>query len=194
MRPTTLRLGALLSAGALAVHELRYRIAFGDAAGATADAYGHGYLAFVSALIAFALAFALAAFVLQVAAPGRDDGREERRERVLLLAAVLLVMYTSQELLEGWLASGHPPGLDGAFGQGGWVAVPLALAVGALVCVCLRGARAVVARRSRDVTAPRLPVPVPARIGPDLRRRPWRDRRLVARFLVGRAPPVGLSR
>ena len=41
------RLASLLAAGALAVHELRYALAYGDHAGHEAAAQGHAYLSLV---------------------------------------------------------------------------------------------------------------------------------------------------
>jgi hypothetical protein len=52
----------------------------------------------------------------------------------------LLAMYSLQESLEGALATGHPGGLAGVFGHGGWVAIPLSAAVGLALALALRGA------------------------------------------------------
>jgi len=192
MRPTTLRLGALLAAGALATHELRYRVSFGGAAPSKLDATGHGYLSVLTALVAVALAFGLAQFVLQMAHPTRADREALRGPRLWLLAsAALLTLYTGQELLEGWLAPGHPTGVGGAFGDGGWVAIGLAIAIGAVISACMHGAEVVLARRlarlrvqrSGKRSSPASPLERPIL---------WCDRP-VARYLVGRAPPLVLS-
>ena len=59
---------ALLSAGALAVHELRYRIALGDDASSALASSGHGYLGLVTPLIALVTMLGLAVFVHRIAA------------------------------------------------------------------------------------------------------------------------------
>ena len=90
-------------------------------------------------------------------------------------------IYAAQELLESLLATGHPAGLAGIFGYGGWWAVPAAVCVGLVVAALLHGARwalhavarihaATTSRHSsyraavspRDVLLPRL---APRRIG-----------------------------
>ena len=113
-----LRACALLLCGALATHELRYLIAFGGDAPA---GLGHGYLA-----------------------PARPSSRAVRA-RVLwpVASAALLGTYVGQELAEGLLAHGHPGGLDGVFGAGGWVAVPLAAGFGGAIALALRVAELV---------------------------------------------------
>jgi hypothetical protein len=90
-------------------------------------------------------------------------------------AACLLGVYTCQEFLEGTFVTGHPAGLVGIFGYGGWWAVPAALGVGLVLAAAFAGARwvlretarrhsrsvllpartAVVARAPRDVLLPR---------------------------------------
>ena len=80
------------------------------------------------------------------------------RMRWLVCSAALLTVFVTQELVEGALSPGHPAGLAGVAGRGGWIAVPLALAIGALVAALLRGAEAVLAR----LNAPRRPGPLRA--------------------------------
>jgi hypothetical protein len=84
----------------------------------------------------------------------------------LTCAASLVVIYSCQEFLEGLLATGHPAGLVGIFGYGGWWAVPSALCIGLVLAALLHGARwvlhEVAARRADRVPAPSSPVvPVP---------------------------------
>ena len=50
-------------------------------------------------------------------------------------------MYTTQEFLEGLFATGHPAGLAGIFGYGGWWSIPAALAVGLVLAAAFHGAR-----------------------------------------------------
>jgi len=92
--------------------------------------------------------------------------------------------------LEGLLTRGHPTGWAGVFGAGGWFAVPLAFAFGAVVALGLRVARAVRAAQPIRIAAvrPGLPVaPVHAAVSPAA---PRRSGRLLAEHLAGRAPPV----
>ncbi|MBA3301689.1 MAG: hypothetical protein H0T15_07440, partial [Thermoleophilaceae bacterium] len=99
----------------------------------------------------------------------------------------LLAIYTSQELVEGLLSPGHPAGIAGVIGHGGWIAIALALPLGAGIAFLLRAAEALIANRKgatsragRRGSAPSVP------------RRPEHHRSLdtVARHLAGRAPPL----
>ena len=56
----------------------------------------------------------------------------------------LLAVYVAQESLEGQLAAGHPAGLTGILGHGGWLAILLSAAAGAVVALALRGASAAI--------------------------------------------------
>ncbi len=90
----------------------------------------------------------------------------------LVCAASLVAIYASQEFLEGLFATGHPGGLVGIFGYGGWWAVPAALAVGLVLAAIFHGfqwalcqvggprRRLVPVRQSLVVRAPHA-VPVP---------------------------------
>jgi hypothetical protein len=76
--------------------------------------------------------------------------------RLWAIATVALVaVYTLQEGLEGQLAPGHPAGLVGIFGHGGWIVFPLALAIGALIALVLEGARRVIVFVSSRARLPR---------------------------------------
>jgi hypothetical protein len=55
--------------------------------------------------------------------------------RALVYALALFAVFSAQELTEGALSAGHPDGLTGVFGQGGWLAVPLALLLGGLAAL-----------------------------------------------------------
>src|ERR1019366_4753159 len=61
----------------------------------------------------------------------------------LLAWAGLVAIYATQELLEELLASGHPGGVAGVFGHGGWWAVPVAAIVAAGITALQRVARVV---------------------------------------------------
>lgn len=184
-----LRAAALLAAGAVGVHELRYLIAYRDVAGEQMAHEGHAYLSAITPLLGLFLACALGHFLgLLARHPGRARGRPPDFTRLWSIATgCLLVIYVLQESLEGALAPGHPAGVVGVFGNGGWVALLLALAVGLLVALALRGAADAIALASRRR---------------DARPRGRGERRLllpacvdlprlepIGRHLAGRAPP-----
>jgi hypothetical protein len=147
--PFLLRATALLSVGVLVVHELRYRLAFGGHADHALEAHGHSYLSLVAPVVGL-LVIVAAARLLQQVATGRPEGGAQSLTRLwLLAAAALVVAFTAQELLEGALAPGHPAGIGGAFGGGGWIALPVALVIGAVIALLLRGADRLVAAGGR---------------------------------------------
>src|SRR3954451_15916786 len=101
-----LRCFALLGAGALALHELRYLVAYGGGAGRALDEQGHGYLGTVAALVAVAVVASVATLVAGLVR-GRGSAAQPRSWRVRWLGAsgALLAIYAAQELAEGMLAS-----------------------------------------------------------------------------------------
>lgn len=185
-----LRATAALAVGAFALHQLRYALGYGDAAMQTLAAHGHGYLAIVTPLLAVVAAVAAGQFLAQLASArrsgraGRDAGRFGR---VWMAAAgVLFATYAGQELLEGALSAGHPGGIAAVVGGGGWWALPLALAIGLVVALVMRGADACVARAARRRS-----------LGSRRAVSQWRPAsvdlpalRVLARNLAGRAPPL----
>jgi hypothetical protein len=151
-----------MPAGAFAVHQLRYWLAFGGNAGAELQAQGHSYLHSLVPWVVLLVAVSLGVFLRAV---GRAFGGRCSLPRYtasfavlwLLCAASLVVIYVAQEFLEGLFATGHPGGLVGIFGYGGWWSVVAALAVGLVLAAAFHGARWVlheVAERHRPVTAP----------------------------------------
>jgi hypothetical protein len=123
---------ALLTLGALALHQLRYSLAFGDAAPNALHQHGHDYLIVITpALVALAVALAVAATLARAATPRGcpADGRGVMR-LAGVYAVALLAVYSAQELAEGTLAAGHPSGIDAMIANGGWIAAPLALLLG----------------------------------------------------------------
>jgi hypothetical protein len=131
-----IRLAALLAAGAFALHQLRYLIAFGASASGEPVAPGHGYMTDLLVPIAvLALAAALATLIRGTeAAPAI---RASLARRAAIFAAALLAIYGCQESLE-ILATGHGFGFDTLVAAGGWIALPLALGIGALSAVIAR--------------------------------------------------------
>ena len=180
----SLRASALLAAGSLAVHELRYVAGYGEPAAVG----GHGYLAVVAPLDAIVLAAACGAWIANVGRTARPAARASLTWAGA--TGVLLAVFTVQESLEALTAGGHP----GLLAHGGWLALPLAIAVGGLVALALcgaaaaEGAAAEAARPWSPLAAGAAPppadltLPSPATAAP----RP----RVLARRLAGRAPPA----
>jgi len=157
---------AAVPAAAIAVHQLRYLLAYGSTASVELQRQGHSYLHSVAPWIVVALAWAGGAFL---SALGRAMDGQTSAPRYgcslvvlwLICAASLVVIYSGQEFLEGLLATGHPAGLVGIFGYGGWWAIPAAVCLGLVLAALLHGARwvlhEVAARRARTPRAPASP-------------------------------------
>ena len=160
VRPTTVgRLVPLLlmPAGAFAVHQLRYLLAYGGQAGLELARQGHSYLHSVVPWIVLLLGVAAGLFLRAL---GRAFAGHTSLPRYTFSLAVLwvsssvalLTIYASQEFLEGLFATGHPAGLAGVFAYGGWWSVPAAVCVGLVLAAASHGAlwvlREVVARWS----------------------------------------------
>jgi hypothetical protein len=181
----------LVPAAAFVVHQLRYTLAYGSHANEELAAQGHSYLNSLVPWFVLALGVGLALFVRRVArvVRGYDAGRVSRRSGFALWLgtwAGLVAIYAVQESLEALLASGHPGGVGGVLGHGGWWAVPVAAVVALGVLALLRVARVVlraVARRAPSAWAHapalRLPAGVAAALVSPL-----------ARAAAGRAPPL----
>ena len=140
--PIRWRAAALLPAAALTVHQLRYELAYGGNAGRELAAQGHssslrrartpdrpscrGCPRLISDPVCSRLA-------------GGRGPRPTARSYLGLWGSIsvsLILIYAGQEFCEGMLESGHPAGLAGVLGGGGWLAVPLAVALGGLVALC----------------------------------------------------------
>lgn len=174
----TARAASLLSLAALAVHELRYLLAYGDRAGDALASQGHAYLSDLGgALITLILATLLATLLAGVLSPAarRADqppaGAFPRTAALYALATAAI--FCAQELTEGAVAAGHPAGLAAVLAHGGWIALPLALAAGAvcaLACLVLQEVERTLAHGapSRQVRARRValaePHAAPARL------------------------------
>ena len=139
---------ALMPAAAFAVHQLRYWLTFGGHAGAELQAQGHSYLHSVVPWIVLLIALSAGVFLRAL---GRAFGGWCSLPRYTLsfaalwrlCAACLVAIYVIQEVVEGLFATGHPGGLAGIFGYGGWWCVPAALAVGLVLAAMFHGARRV---------------------------------------------------
>jgi hypothetical protein len=138
--------GTLAPGAALAVHQLRYRLAFGNGAGAELARQGHSYLHSLVPWIVLLIALAVGAFLHGM---GRAVAGQRSAPRFtlslaalwLLSTACLIGIYVAQEMLEGLWATGHPAGLAGVFGYGGWWAIPAAACVGLVLAAVFHGAR-----------------------------------------------------
>jgi hypothetical protein len=164
---------ALLPPAAFAVHQLRYILAFGSSAGLELQRTGHSYLHSLVPWVVLLIAIAAGGFLRSM---GRSLSGHTSIPRYalslaglwLICSACLVAIFVCQEFLEGLFATGHPAGLAGIFGYGGWWAIPAALCVGLVLAAVFHGARWVlreVARRRARVTAvwlgPVLPAPRP---------------------------------
>jgi hypothetical protein len=162
------RLGAaaLLPPAALAVHQLRYFLAYGRGASAELQHTGHSYLHSVVPWLVVLVALAIGSFLRSL---GRTlGGRQSASRRAasftglwLACATCLVCIFACQELLEGLFASGHPTGIAGIFGYGGWWSIPAAVCVGLVLAACLYGAHWVLAEVARRCTAPQPGWPAP---------------------------------
>ena len=197
--PLRVRAAALMPAAVLTVHQLRFQLAFGDRTQGKLASEGHQYLGALAPLAAMLLAIGVGLFLATLSRAWRQGGEEvELRGRTttfsrlwLLGAASLLAIYCGQELLEGFLTSGHPGGIAGVFGEGGLWAIPLSIALGAVVALGLRvtdlAVRWVAGRRARSGASrtPLRPSPRPL----DVLLPP---RQPLAGAAAGRAPPLPL--
>jgi hypothetical protein len=82
---------------------------------------------------------------------------------VAIFAAALLAIFVTQESLEGMIAAGHPGGAAALQASGGWLAIPLAVALGFVAALLANALE-------------RIEVAVPARRATHLLRRAPRDR------------------
>ena len=131
------RLAAILAVGAFALHQLRFLIAFGDSSSAELAQQGHRYMSELLAPIAvLVLAGALA--TLLRGTEGASPTRTPAGRRIAIFTAALLSIYIGQETLEGVITAGHPGGPAAVLAHGGWIALPLAIAIGALSALLAR--------------------------------------------------------
>jgi hypothetical protein len=186
-------MACLMPVAAYAVHQLRYSLAFGDQASTVLSRTGHSYLHSVVPWLMTLLALAAGCFVL---ATGRAwVGSRPERPRLSLPAlwfacsAALIAIFATQEFLEGLFALGHPAGIQGIFGYGGWLALPISMCFGLALACGFHGAIRVLAEIARRRVAPaqRLAPHSPSALFP----RPVLERRAapLAAGWSGRGPP-----
>lgn len=189
-RGRRLRAMCAVLVGAYVVHQLRYLLAYRSGAADALATQGHAYLAqIVCPLIGSLLAAAMGQLLWSLAQPVPESRRRTRGLGLVIPAAVaLLGVYTVQELLEGALAAGHPVGLYGVLGSGGWLALPLSLATGFVVALALVHVEAVADRGRMRM---RMPIRLMVRgvVVAPLTRERLRDL-CIGRHIAGRAPPL----
>ena len=145
-RDLSIRVAGLVLTGELGVHELRYLIL-------PAPGPDHGYLPALAVLSVLALACAAGQLVAALEG-ARGTGRDDRlsmsfRSAWLVMGTAIAALFVAQETVESLLAGGGAGALTAAFSGGGWLALPLALAVSALVALLLTGLRAAVRAAAR---------------------------------------------
>jgi hypothetical protein len=180
---------ALLAASALGLHSLRYLLA--PVTAPVGQVNRHAYLSWLGPIVAAGLAAVLGGFLARMARARTDHQRARLSTRAATLAAAgtLLAVFVAQESLESLLSGSGLSALAVAMGGGGWVIVPLALGLGAMIALLTRPGA---------ILPPVSPTPRPrprrtpaAWITPGplfvVRRRP------LGRHLAGRAPPAPLE-
>jgi hypothetical protein len=174
-----LRMAALLGAGAYGVHQLRFALTPADRASEQA----HAYLAPAGAVVVGLLLLALATALARIAR-GHVDEAPHFHRLWAGTSASLVAVYCVQESIERLIARGESP-----FAHGGWIAIPLAAAIGLAIALIARGAAAA----SEVAAAERHVAPLAVRIAPfDAVLRPWSPRRsrADARPQAARGPPL----
>ena len=178
----SLPLAVLVGIGAFALHELRYVVVYRHEAGEVLQLREHAYLPLVTPVVAALLVLGVRNLVL------RRPGAPPFARVWAAVSTIMLAVYAVQELAEGVLSPDHPAGLHALVGHAGWTALVLALVMGLLVALALRGVDA--AAGSIVVVAPRLALPRPAMVATLALPRARRPRDAVAHFMAGRGPPV----
>jgi hypothetical protein len=179
---------ALLALGALAVHQGRYLLAPAD------GAHGHTYLELlgpaVGLLTVAAVAVSFAATLARRCLP-TVPAPEAVTDRAAAFAVGLVAVYMLQETAEGIVAGDHQPFAH--LGYGGWLVLPLAMAVGGLAALAGRWLDRTELRAAIALLGSALPRP-PRAVARPRARRGWVPGPLLARSgLAPRAPPGAVA-
>jgi hypothetical protein len=185
---------ALMPAAAFAVHELRFVLAFGGHASVELQRTGHSYLHSLVPWVVLLIAVSVGGFLWVL---GRALSAQTSLPRYtfsltglwLVCSAALVAIYVSQEFLEGLFATGHPAGLAGIFGYGGWWSIPAALCVGLVLAAVFHGARWVLDEVAKRHARPLTGVPGRAAARPVPRDVLLPRRAPLADGWSGRGPP-----
>ena len=125
-----LRASGLLVVAALVLHWSRYLLAYGASAESELHRQGHGYLVeFVPVFLVAGIALVLAAFAVRFAWLGAEAPSRGLAGTVGTYAALLLVLFTAQELAE-LLFTEQRSAWQAVCEQGGWLSLPLAMCLG----------------------------------------------------------------
>lgn len=178
----------------MAVHELRYIAGYGGSADDALAEQGHSYMSMALALTALLLLAAGLRLAVSIVRASRGEAPAEHAPRFVSLwaraGAALACIYVLQEGFEGSYSPGHPGGLVGIFGHGGWTAMVFAALVGAVIAAvtCIaHDAVVLVARRAARRRVRPAPAPILSR--PARRACPRLRSDVLAWNLAGRAPP-----
>jgi hypothetical protein len=149
----------LIPAAALVVHQVRYTLGYGVRANGELAAQGHSYLHSLVPWTILALCVGASVFVRRLARAARtgQSGAFTHLSAAALWSVTtvgLFGIYAVQETLEALTFSGHPAGVSGVFGHGGWYAVPAAAVVALAVVALLRVGRAVLRLAAQYSTRP----------------------------------------
>jgi hypothetical protein len=133
------RSAALIALAALAVHQLRYVLAYGAGTHEELGRQGHAYLTHsLPVLIGFGVAILAAGLLRAALRAAPNAALATPRLRAVLYTAAIVSVFAIQESAEGLLSGGHASGLAAVFAGGGWLALPLGALFGAL-CSALDG-------------------------------------------------------
>jgi hypothetical protein len=158
-RSWRLRTAALLGVGAFAVHQLRFAVPYGRGASHALAVQGHAYLLPLAPVLVGVLLLAFA-HLLGAVARGAPAPAVRFRRLWVGASASLAIVYSLQELIEGLVSRGHPGGLEGVVGHGGWLALPLSIVIGLAIALLSRGASVAAARARRAGRPWRAPAPL----------------------------------
>jgi hypothetical protein len=172
----TLRMATLMAVGTLLVHQLRFALS-----GGAQPVNGHAYLVPLAPVLAGLLLIGCASALARLAR-GVADPAPRLRRLWAGASASLFGVYCVQEAIEGSLTSGHP----GGFAHGGWIALPLAIAIGLAIALLMRGVASIARRAPRRWRVPVAVAPVETSL-----RLPAFPRAVsVERHLAPRGPPL----
>ena len=135
-----------MPAAALAVHQLRYFLAFGPKGSSELAESGHSYLHSLAPWLVLLLALGAGAFVGALGRAFRSGEAGSCSRRGLLglwlgATLALVLIYASQGTPRGSLCRGASCRPQGIFGDGGWLSLPAAAAVGIVLALLVRGGR-----------------------------------------------------
>jgi hypothetical protein len=183
-----------LPAAVLAVHQLRYVLAYGSRAASELSAHGDRYVSTAALVASTLVAISLAAGLVRLVAVSRGGSRPRIGSAPwwllwLGLTVALVAGYWALEGLEAAFEPEHAGGVASAFAEGGFWALPAAALVAAVLTAIVRGGRLMLAVAARGRLTHRRAANVRGRP------RPLVERALCAPMAgcaPGRAPPAAV--